>query len=108
MWVEFPAPADANQRFRCDLTWLTSSWTCIFGSGCQGIYADRPDDGCCTLGAHFTHDDARKSVKKAVKELGEDEWQLHPGSTKVSAWTEHEDDALKTKVVAGACIFLNR
>ena len=54
LWVEFTDPADANQRFRCDLTWLTSSWTCIFGSGCAGIYEDRPDDGCCTLGAHST------------------------------------------------------
>src|SRR5664279_1963141 len=46
MWVEFPDPSDANQRFRCDLTWLTSSWSCIFGSGCAGIYKDRPDAGC--------------------------------------------------------------
>ena len=43
-FVEFVDPDDADQVFRCDLTWLTSSWTCIFGSGCQGIYADRPDD----------------------------------------------------------------
>lgn len=35
-WVEFPDPADEEQVFRCDLTWLTSRWTCIFGSGCQG------------------------------------------------------------------------
>ena len=40
-WVEFPDPADAEQVFRCDLTWLTSRWTCIFGRGCQGIEADR-------------------------------------------------------------------
>ena len=78
IWVEFTDPADTGQRFRCDLTWLTSSWTCIFGSGCQGIYAGRPDDGCCTLGAHFTDDDDSKRVEKAVKELGEDEWQYHP------------------------------
>jgi hypothetical protein len=108
IWVEFADPADTGQRFRCDLTWLTSSWTCIFGNGCPGIYADRPDDGCCTLGAHFTDDDDIKRVKAAVKELGEDEWQYHPGSTKQSAWTELEDDARKTKVVDGACIFLNR
>ncbi|MGC5412946.1 hypothetical protein ACPXCX_56220, partial [Streptomyces sp. DT225] len=38
-WVEFPDPADDEQVFRCDLTWLTSRWTCIFGSGCQGIQA---------------------------------------------------------------------
>ena len=37
-WVEFPNPADADEVLRCDLTWLTSSWTCIFGTGCAGIY----------------------------------------------------------------------
>ena len=36
-------PAEAGQRFRCDLTWLTSNWSCIFGNGCQGIYADSPE-----------------------------------------------------------------
>jgi hypothetical protein len=108
IWVEFTDPAEAGQRFRCDLTWLTSSWTCIFGNGCKGIYADRPDDGCCTLGAHFTDADDLRRVKRAVKELGPDEWQYHPGSTRTKAWTEPEDDATKTKVVDGACIFLNR
>jgi hypothetical protein len=56
-FVEFGDPADPDQVFRCDLTWLTSRWTCIFGRGCQGIYADRPDDGCCTLGAHFSDEE---------------------------------------------------
>jgi len=45
-WVEFDNPADPfGERFRCDLTWLTSNWTCIYGNGCKGIYADRPNDG---------------------------------------------------------------
>ena len=43
-WAEFTDPAESAQRLRCDLTWLTSRWNCIFGRGCQGIYADRPDD----------------------------------------------------------------
>ena len=106
-----PTPPTPAQRFRCDLTWLTSRWTCIFGSGCEGIYADRPDDGCCTLGAHFSDDDDLARVAAVVAELGEDEWQLRPdrkNPTKVSAWTEDEDGARKTKVVDGACIFLNR
>jgi hypothetical protein len=107
-WVEFQDPAEAGQRFRCDLTFLTSSWTCIFGSGCPGIYADRPDDGCCTLGAHFTDDDDIARVRSVARQLGPDEWQHHPGSAKVSAWTEKEDGETKTKVVDGACIFLNR
>ena len=61
-WVEFEDPADPGQRLRCDLTWLCSRWSCIFGSGCRGIYADRPDDGCCTLGAHFSDEDDEARV----------------------------------------------
>jgi hypothetical protein len=106
-WVEFPDPADPHQRFRCDLTWLTSSWSCIFGSGCPGIYEDRPDDGCCTLGAHFTDKDDVSRVKAAVAELGEDEWQLYPKGQN-GRWKLKEEGALKTRVVDGACIFLNR
>jgi hypothetical protein len=53
-WIEFVDPADEDQLIRADLTWLTSRWTCIFGRGCKGIYADAPDAGCCTLGAHFS------------------------------------------------------
>ena len=53
-WLEFVDPAEPGQRFRCDLTWLTSDYRCIFGAGCPGIEASRPGDGCCTLGAHLT------------------------------------------------------
>ncbi|MBP6997140.1 MAG: hypothetical protein KBB39_13460 [Phycicoccus sp.] len=115
-WAEFADPADPDQRFRVDLSWLTSSWTCIFGAGCPGIYSDRPDDGCCTLGAHFTDEDDVQRVQAIVAELGEDEWQHHPGFGRrgrrdpadLKHWTEFEDDVRKTKVVDGACIFLNR
>ena len=65
----FVDPADEEQVFRCDLTWLTSAYMCIFGQGCPGIYAERPDDGCCTLGAHFSDEDDEKRVRKFVKLL---------------------------------------
>ena len=41
-FVEFIDPADDNQLFRCDLTWLTSRWLCIYGNGCEGIVAGGP------------------------------------------------------------------
>jgi len=111
-WVEFVDPATAGddepQVFRCDLTWLTSSWTCIFGNGCRGIYADRPDDGCCTLGAHFTEDADQERVAAAVEQLTPQTWQLHAEGTGPLGWVEDEDDATKTRVVDGACVFLNR
>jgi len=104
-WVEFTDPVDADQVFRLDLTWLTSNWSCIFGSGCKGIYAERPDDGCCTLGAHFSDKDDEKRVKKWADKLGPDDWQFY-GTKRVTE--KDEDGGRKTRVVDGACVFLNR
>jgi hypothetical protein len=120
-FVEFPDPtsADSNgadQVFRCDLTWLTSRWQCIFGNGCEGIRADRPDDGCCTLGAHFADvaDEAR--VARAAARLTPADWQ-YAGSAAIGGWAglEPADEvapgearARTTRLVDGACIFLNR
>jgi hypothetical protein len=106
--VEFQDPADEGQVFRCDLTWLTSNWMCIFGQGCQGIYAERPLDGCCTLGAHFSDKGDEKRVKTFVKMLEPEHWQFHDEGRK-GGWIETDDDGdRKTAVVEGACIFLNR
>lgn len=106
-WVEFEDPADSDQRLRCDLTWLTSYYNCIFGQGCPGIYDERPDDGCCTLGAHFTDQDDIDRVSNVVEGLGPDEWQLHD-SGRDGSWLDVDGDDASTKVVDGACIFLNR
>ena len=107
-WVEFQDPSDETQVFRCDLTWLTSQWTCIFGSGCCGIYADRPDDGCCTLGAHFSDKDDEKRVKRWAKKLDPEHWQFHDEGRRGGIVEVDEDGDRKTRVHEGACIFLNR
>jgi hypothetical protein len=123
-WVEFPDPdvepdADTGapeQMIRADLTWLTSSWTCVFGSGCAGIYADRPDDGCCTLGAHFSDEDDEERVAEHVSRLTPEVWQHlpvtaagEPAELERDDWTDTTDeDQRTTRVVDGACIFLNR
>ena len=114
VWVELADPETPEgetptQVFRVDLTWLTSSWTCIFGGGCPGIYEDRPLDGCCTLGAHFSDADDEKRVRGHVKQLSADTWQRAPrGRKKDGGWVELDaDGARKTRVVDGACIFLN-
>ena len=101
-----PTPRTTSKSFRCDLTWLTSSWTCIFGNGCQGIYADQPAGvGCCTLGAHFSDKADEKRVKSFVKELTPETWQHYDPKN----WTEKDEEgARKTRVVDGACIFANR
>ncbi len=108
-WVEFDDPGHQTQRFRCDLTWLVSRWSCIFGSGCKGIYADRPYDGCCTLGAHFSDKADEKRVHRFVKLLRPDDWQFHSVGSRKGGWVETDGDGeRKTAVHDGACVFLNR
>ena len=115
-FVEFVDPADPDQIFRCDLTWLTSYWSCIFGRGCAGIYADRPDDGCCTLGAHFADTKDERRVRREVGQLSSELWQ-YKSAARTGGWVETEasetvrageQPGRKTRVVDGACIFLNR
>lgn len=106
-WVEFTDPAEPVQRLRCDLTWLTSSWRCLFGQGCPGIYTDRPDDGCCTLGAHFTDADDLARVTSVVEQLGPDQWQFRDVA-RGTGWRQQEGAEVSTAVVDGACVFLNR
>ncbi|MEZ5096218.1 MAG: hypothetical protein R2731_08860 [Nocardioides sp.] len=113
-FVEFPDPADPSHVFRCDLTFLTSRWTCIFGRGCRGIDASSPETGCCTLGAHFSDRADERRVAAYVGELGPDLWQLHPGRrVRRSDWRDTDaDGAAKTRTVDVAgqsgCVFHNR
>ncbi len=109
-WVEFANPDDVDEVFRCDLTWLTSRWTCIFGAGCAGIYATSPDAGCCTLGAHFADADDETRVADAVQRLTPERWYRHPDGAQPlqGAWTEVDDDGdRKTRALDGACVFHN-
>ena len=113
-WVEFADPADDEQVFRCDLTWLTSSYTCIFGQGCPGIFAESPDNGCCTLGAHFSDKADQQRVAGHVRELTPETWQFHPGRrVRRTDWVDHDEEGeakTRTHVVDGqsACVFANR
>ncbi|WP_346777338.1 hypothetical protein [Streptomyces sp. HNM0575] len=108
-WVEFADPADEEQVFRCDLTWLTSRWNCVFGRGCQGIRPGRADDGCCTLGAHFSDEEDEDRVATHVARLTPETWQFHDVGTE-SGWVEKDEDdgERQTRRWEGACIFHNR
>ncbi|HEX4190118.1 MAG TPA: hypothetical protein VHZ06_03920 [Marmoricola sp.] len=117
-WLEFVDPADAEQVFRCDLTWLTSNWTCIFGNGCAGIYDTSPDSGCCTLGAHFSGEEDEERTAVWVERLDDSLWERRSealtkkGAVSRKKWTEVEDGERKTRVAVAedgsqACIFHN-
>lgn len=114
VFVEFPDPDDADQVFRCDLTWLTSRYRCTFGDGCPGIYADSPQVGCCALGAHFSERADEDRVAHFVAQLGPDRWQHRPdGRVRRRHWVDRDDEGVRktqTIIIDGesACIFHNR
>ncbi|MEY4323657.1 MAG: hypothetical protein RL410_1438 [Actinomycetota bacterium] len=105
-WVEFDDPEDEENIYRCDLTWLTSRWNCIYGRGCQGIHEGKAENGCCSLGAHFSGREDQKRVQKYVEKLTPEYWQNYELGR--ANWIEKdEDNEKKTRVVNGGCIFLN-
>jgi hypothetical protein len=111
-WVEFDDPADSEHRIRADLTWLCSRWTCIYGRGCHGIVAGRPDDGCCSHGAFFSDAEDEDRTTRFAKQLTAQDWQFHPVGSKRGVTQKDsvgdEPDRRRTRTVDGACIFLNR
>lgn len=112
-WVEFTDPDNDEHVIAADMTWLLSRWTCVFGTpACQGIIAERPDDGCCSHGAFLSDDDDHQKLAKAVKHLTPADWQfMDKGLGKKGYLEEDEIDdepALRTRRYKGACIFLNR
>lgn len=103
---------DGGTTWRFDRSFLESNWTCIWGEGCQGIL-DRPSEelhqGCCSLGAELDPDEARM-LSALVPMLGAERCQFHDELTTDGPFAELSGDETgwHTRVVDGACIFLNR
>lgn len=113
-WLSFPDPKEAR-TWVFDTTFLLSPWECIFGQGCQGVLtgpAPELAQGCCSYGAHFTGKADVVRVEKAAAMLTREEWQFakrgltkrgKPNVVKTNAAGE-----TVSRIVEGACIFLNR
>lgn len=109
-WVTFEDP-DEDRTWTFDVTFLLSPWTCIFGHGCQGVLtAPAPElvQGCCSYGAHFTDDDDVARTKAAARTLGADTWQFRDRAKRGGVLRTQADGTRITRLVDGACIFLNR
>jgi hypothetical protein len=104
--VTFVDPADAEHEVRADLSFLLSSWSCVWGTSCPGIAGD-PEAGCCSHGAFFSDKADQKRVAKAAKSLTRVDWQRY-GHRPLADEDELEDEpAWRTATVDGACIYLN-
>ena len=74
-WVELVDPADPGHLVRADLTWLLSSWTCVYGAGCQGVVEGRTDDGCCSHGAFYSDEADEQRTERFAAQLKKKTWQ---------------------------------
>jgi len=108
-WVSFDDEAE-ERSWRFDVTFLESSWTCIFGRGCQGVLTGPTEElaqGCCSYGAHLIDEDDVARVLDRSKELGADEWQ-HKDTAPAELIERHDNGEITTALVDDACCFLNR
>jgi hypothetical protein len=95
--------------WRFDRRFLTSNWTCIWGRGCQGIgpvAAPELGYGCCSLGAELDGMEEALTLAANADALSPDIFQFHAEAATGGVFRDEARDA--TRVVDGACIFLNR
>ena len=92
-----------------DGAFLRSSWTCIWGRGCLGILdepAEALGQGCCSVGAHIDGADEARTTATLATVLDPDHFQFHAEAAEGGVF--RDPTATNTRVVDGACIFLNR
>ncbi len=97
-----------------DTTWhfepefLRSNWTCIWGRGCLGIHDEPTEElgqGCCSVGAEIDGDDEANLIAVRAVTLDPERFQHH---AEANDGIFSDDRRRNTRVVDGACIFLNR
>ena len=109
-YMSFEDP-DEDRTWVFDVTFFLSHWTCIYGHGCQGVLtgpAPELDQGCCSYGAHFIDDDDIATVEAAAARLTDAQWQFRRKGRKAGFLHTEDDGTRITRLVDGACIFLNR
>jgi hypothetical protein len=109
-WVSIEDP-DEDRTWVFDVTFLTSRWTCIYGHGCQGVLTEPAPElvhGCCSYGAHFVDAADVRRIERAARTLTDDEWQFRGRAQKKGITRKAKGGATVTRLVDGACIFLNR
>ena len=102
---------DDGTRWSIDIGFLASRWRCRWGDGCLGIL-DRPapelEQGCCSVGAEFLDDDEARAIAATGLSLDPGRFQYSAEAAGGGVLGRSDGGRLATRVVDGACIFLNR
>jgi len=100
---------DGDTVWRFDVAFLTSNWMCIWGRGCQGILpepAEHLGQGCCSLGDDLDGEDEARNIGALAATLGAAHFEHHAEAREGGVFGDVARTT--TRVVDGACIFLNR
>jgi hypothetical protein len=95
--------------WRFERSFLTSTWTCIWGRGCQGILPERAEylgHGCCSIGADLGDEDEARTISALAATLGPARFEHYADARDGGIF--RDSTRLHTRVVDGACIFFNR
>jgi hypothetical protein len=103
-----------------DLTFMLSSYECIWGRGCPDTKLEHTARGCCVDGVEIYQGDGDtrgrddlKRIRGRVKQLTDEDWQ----NRRVALTRSERDpwgkarfkrDSVHTRLYRGACIFHNR
>ena len=109
-WIRL---TDGDTTWDFDAAFLESNWTCIWDAGCAGIAdvaAPEAQLGCCSVGAEMLDDEEAMKIAALAATLDAaaaqfaneiaDSGALRAVDSSRATWA--------TRVVDGACIFLNR
>jgi hypothetical protein len=105
-WLEVD---DGVTSWRVERSFLTSHWECIWGRGCLGILptpAPELGQGCCSIGADLDGEDEARLISALAATIEPDLFQQHAAAQADGIFADENRGA--TRVVDGACIFLNR
>jgi len=98
-----------DTTWRFDRSFLDSNWTCLWGRGCLGILpqpAAHLGHGCCSIGAELDGEDEARMISALAAMLDPDRFEHHRHAADGGVFSDTTRTA--TRVVNGACIFLNR
>jgi hypothetical protein len=100
---------DGHTVWRFDTAFLRSNWTCIWGRGCLGIHDEPTEElgqGCCSVGAELGDEDEARMISALAATLDPGRFEHHAAAEDGGVFADAS--RMSTRVVDGACIFLNR
>ena len=100
---------DGETTWRFDRAFLESNWTCIWGRGCLGILdepAEHLGQGCCSQGAELDGEDEARLISAMAAMIPPARFEHRDAAADGRIFSD--DTRSNTRLVDGACIFLNR